>query len=98
MIFAFSSTHFAEVVPAGAGKDNAMKALSELYDVPLSRFFAAGDGMTDLPMIELGGYSFAPVTAPKLILDKCGMIIPSCEEGGMETAFKYARNVILAGN
>lgn len=97
MIFAFASTHFAEVVPAGAGKDNAMKALSELYDIPLSRFFAAGDGMTDLPMIELGGYSFAPVTAPKLLLDKCNMIIPSCEEGGMDIAFKYARDVIRSG-
>lgn len=97
MTFAFSSTHFAEVVPAGAGKDNAMRALSELYDIPLSRFFAAGDGMTDLPMIELSSYSFAPVTAPKLILDKCDMIIPSCEEGGMETAFNYARDVIRGG-
>lgn len=96
-IFAFASTHFAEVVPAGAGKDNAMKALSELYDVPLSRFFAAGDGMTDLPMIELSGYSFAPVTAPKLLLDKCDMIIPSCEDGGMETAFNYARDVMRGG-
>lgn len=97
-IFAFSSTHFAEVVPAGAGKDNAMKALSELYEVPLSSFFVAGDGMTDLPMIELGEYSFAPVTSPKLILDKCDSIIPSCEEGGMEKAFNYALNIMRRSN
>lgn len=97
-IFAFSSTHFAEVVPAGAGKDNAMKALSELYEVPLSGFFVAGDGMTDLPMIELGGYSFAPVTSPKLLLDKCDSIIPPCEEGGMEKAFKYALNIMRRSN
>ena len=94
VIFSFSSTHFAEVVAEGAGKDNAMKRLSEMYDVQLSSFFSAGDGMTDLPMMELSGYSFAPVTAPKTLLDSCDMIIPSPKEVGMEIAFNYARNNI----
>lgn len=93
--FAFSSTHFAEVVPQDAGKDNALKALSELYNVQPGNFFAAGDGMTDLPMFKLAGYSFAPSSSPKPLLDACDMIIPSYEEGGMEKAFNFARTLML---
>ena len=93
-IFAFASTHFAEVVPQGAGKGIAMEIMSKSYNVPLSSFFAAGDAMTDLPMIELAGYSFAPSTSPQSLLDVCNMVIPPCEEGGMEKAFDTARELM----
>ncbi len=93
-VFSFSSTHFVEIVPKGAGKDNAMKVMAEMYKVQLFNFFVAGDGMTDLPMIEIAGYSFAPSSAPKYLLDACKIVIPTYKEGGMEKAFDYARTLM----
>lgn len=96
-IFAFSSTHFAEVVPQGAGKDAAMKIMSQLFNVRLSNFFVAGNGMTDLPMMELGGYSFAPANSARPLLDICNMVVPPVEEGGMEKAF-YTAYELMQGS
>jgi hydroxymethylpyrimidine pyrophosphatase-like HAD family hydrolase len=73
-----------------------MKAMAQRYNVDLSHFFVAGDGMTDLPMIKLGGYTFAPSTSPQVLLEVCDMVIPSCEEDGMEKAFFVAIEKMLS--
>lgn len=95
-LFEFSSTHFVEVVPESAGKDKAMRSISQLYNIDLSNFFVAGDGMTDLKMLQLGGYPFVPSDATQELLDSCpdAIIIPPCELGGMEEAFTFARQLI----
>jgi len=92
--FEFASRHFAEIVASGTGKGNALKKLAEMYDVDMKNTFAAGDGMTDLPMLQNSGFSFAPEDASKELLNACDMIIPPCEQGGMEQAFKYATGII----
>lgn len=92
--FAFASRHFAEVVAAGAGKHAAMARLSERLDIPFSRFFAAGDGMTDLEMMRLSGVSYAPENALDPVRRAASRVVPPVEEGGMEAAFRHAANLI----
>lgn len=88
--FAFASTHFAEVVAREAGKGVALYMMAERYGVDIKHTFAAGDGMTDLPMLKACGFSFAPLGAAQPLLEVCDMKIPSCEKGGMEEAFNAA--------
>lgn len=95
--FEFASNHFAEVVASGTGKGRAFCFLADHYNVSLENTFAAGDGMTDLPMLLAAGFSFAPEDAAKNILEICDMKIPPCEQGGMEQAFNYANRIMKTG-
>ena len=88
--FAFSSRNFVDIVAAGAGKEAAMAALSRQLDIPLSRFFCAGDGMTDLPMLQLAGYSYAPANALEPVRQAVDRVVPDVADGGMEQAFRHA--------
>ncbi|MGI6123406.1 MAG: HAD-IIB family hydrolase [Acetivibrionales bacterium] len=88
--FEFASRHFTEIVASGTGKGNALHKLAQHYNVDIKNTFAAGDGMTDLPMLQAAGFSFAPEDAAQSLLDACNMKIPPCEQGGMEQAFNYA--------
>ena len=88
--FAFASRHFTEVVSSRAGKDAAMKKLAEIMKIPVGEFFAAGDSMTDLPMLKLAGTSFAPEDAMEAVKACCEHIVPSPVHGGMQKAFAMA--------
>ena len=88
--FAFASRTFVDVVAAGFGKGDAVKRLSKLLDIPLSRFFAAGDSMTDLPMLQVAGLSFAPENAAEAVKKAAKYVVPSVCCGGMEKAFLFA--------
>ena len=68
----------------------AMERLSQLLDVPFSRFFSAGDAFTDLPMLRASGISFAPDNALPAVKEAVTHIIPSVFDGGMEQAFRIA--------
>ena len=68
-IASFASRHFIDVVPRGAGKAEAMRRISELYNVPYERFFCAGDSLNDLPMLKLSGRSYAPANALPPVLE-----------------------------
>lgn len=88
--FAFASRHFAEVVAAGAGKGTAVRELARRLNIPMSNTFAAGDGMTDYPMLQACACSFAMTDAPKALHDICDYVLPSCAEGGMSRGFDIA--------
>lgn len=94
--FEFASRHFTEIVASGTGKGNALHKLAQQYNVNIKNTFAAGDGMTDLPMLQAAGFSFAPEDASQSLLNICDMKIPPCEQGGMEQAFIYATKTMLA--
>lgn len=92
----FGSRHFVDVVSAGAGKGQAMEWLAQFTHMPVSRFFAAGDGMTDLPMLKLAGYSYAPVTALDEVKAAADMTIPAAAEGGMAVALRDAAQRMIS--
>ncbi len=88
--FAFASRHFVEVVAAGACKGSAVRTLAAKLGVPLSNTFAAGDAMTDLPMFQVCGRSFAVEGSPPALVEVSDYTIPPCAEGGMAQAFDTA--------
>ena len=92
--FAFASTHFAEIVPKASGKGSAVKKLSEILQVPLSFFFGAGDGDTDMPFLRETSFAFVPSTAKKQVRDLAHMISPPAETGGMALAFYQAAEMM----
>lgn len=49
-----SSGRDLDVLPAGAGKGNAVRYLAACWSVPLERVFTAGDSGNDLEMLTLG--------------------------------------------
>ena len=88
--FAFASRNFVDVVAKGCSKADAMKELSRRLSLPFSCFIAAGDAMTDLPMLRLAGKSFAPANACEAVREAAGHVVPDVREGGMAEAFHMA--------
>lgn len=88
--FEFSSTHFVEVVPDSAGKDNGAMRVIEYLGIKKPVIFAAGDGMTDIPIMQKADISFAPENAAEKVLQTVQFIVPTCEHGGMVDAFQIA--------
>lgn len=92
--FSFSSRHFAEVVSAEAGKGNAMKALSQILNIPLDRFIAMGDGLNDLEMLRLAGISYTLENADDIVKQSADAVLRHCNEQGAEEGFRLARKYL----
>lgn len=92
--FSFSSQHFAEVVSENAGKHNAMKVLSELLNIPMSRIIAMGDGHNDIEMLRNAGISLVVDNASSEVKRVADIIVPNCFENGAEKGFKYATEML----
>ncbi len=88
--FSFGSRTFVDIVPAGHGKGEALKALSQLTGVSFDHFFSAGDAMSDVPMMKLSGTSFAPENAMDEVKKVATHIVPDITQGGMGEAFRIA--------
>lgn len=88
--YTFASRTFVDVVPAGSGKGEALHMLSQLTGIPCSRFFCAGDAMTDLPMLKLAGISYAPENAMDAVKAAVSHVVPDVHHSGMAQAFQHA--------
>ncbi len=92
--FAFASRHFAEIVRAGADKGSAAQRLATRLGVRMANTFAAGDAMTDYPLLAACGHGFATADAPAELRALAEKVIPVCEEGGLAQAFEQAADII----
>jgi len=54
-----SWTHYLEFLSPQANKGNAIKALADALDIPLSRVAAFGDADNDIPMLKAAGIGIA---------------------------------------
>lgn len=88
--FAFASRNFVDVVASGCSKLDAMRALSRHLGLPFSSFIAAGDAMTDLPLLKRAGFSFAPANAAEAVRVAVTKVVPDVKEGGIAEAFRLA--------
>ena len=88
--FAFASRNFVDVVARGCSKLDAMYALANHVGVPFAQFFAAGDAMTDLPVLRAAGVSFAPENAVDAVKAAVSHVVPDVKDGGMAQAFAMA--------
>lgn len=92
--YAFASRTFVDVVAAGLGKGDALKTLSQLTGIPCSGFFCAGDAITDLPMLELAGVSYAPENAMDAVKAAVSHVVPDVRHSGMARAFQHAASLL----
>ncbi len=92
--FAFASRHFAEIVRTGADKGSAARRLADRLGVSMANTFAAGDAMTDYPLLAACGHGFATADAPEELRSLARHVIPVCEEGGLAEAFGKALEII----
>lgn len=88
--YTFASRTFVDVVAAGFGKGEAIKKLSQMTGIPCERFFCAGDAMTDLPMLQLAGVSYAPENALDSVRATVTQVVPDIRHSGMAVAFRHA--------
>lgn len=88
----FASRHFFEIVSIDAGKDTALQKLAVDLDIPKKDIIVAGDGLTDLPMFQHAGLSFAPVDAIEKVKRGADRIFPSAKEHGLLEVFKELMN------
>jgi Cof subfamily protein (haloacid dehalogenase superfamily) len=84
----FASRHFFEIVSIDAGKDTALQKLAMDLDIPKQDIIVAGDGLTDLPMFQHAGCSFAPVDTIEKVKQEADKLFPSAKEHGLFEVFK----------
>ena len=58
-----SKPYFLEILPAGADKGSALKALAERLGLDMRNAISMGDGMNDVGMLKTAGFSCAPANA-----------------------------------
>lgn len=92
--FSFASRNFVDVVASGYTKLDAMRALSKRLKIPFSHFFAAGDAMTDLPLLQCAKVSFAPANAMDEVKASVTHVVPDVKDGGMADAFTLAAELV----
>lgn len=79
-----------ELTYAKAGKGNALSALAEKLNIPVSETVAVGDSENDLPMIKAAGLGLAVVNASPNIKDQADEVVCSNDENAlMYIAKKY---------
>ncbi|MCM1101577.1 MAG: HAD family hydrolase [Clostridium sp.] len=59
----FSNDQYLEILPAGAGKGNALRFIADHLHAPLSHTFACGDAENDISMLQAAGTGIAVANA-----------------------------------
>lgn len=72
--FVFSNDQYLEILPAAAGKGNAMAFVRDYLYIPAYHTYAAGDGENDISMLEAAHISIAMKNAPAFVQEKADII------------------------
>ncbi|MCM1091981.1 MAG: Cof-type HAD-IIB family hydrolase [Muribaculum sp.] len=89
----FSNEQYLEILPAQAGKGNALRFIADYLHTPLSRTFAAGDAENDISMLEASGTGIAMANAQDAVKQSARIITQRSndEDGLLEVLEKYFR-------
>ncbi|MBO8170542.1 MAG: HAD family phosphatase [Bacillaceae bacterium] len=79
-----SKPYFLEILHPDASKGQAMRFLSDYFDVPLSRTIAIGDSYNDLDMLETAGLGVAMGNAVDSLKEKADYISATNNENGVK--------------
>lgn len=90
----FASHHFAEIVSAKAGKENAMHVLSDILNIPIERIIAMGDGHNDINMLLHAGVAITLENAKDNVKEVADIILPHCNKQGAAEGFMYAAKIL----
>ena len=75
----------ADILPADASKARGIKDMCEYYAVDASECMAFGDGMNDLEMFDLVGFSVAMGDAQPALIERANFVTGTIEEYGIQT-------------
>ncbi len=70
----------------GVSKENALREIAELYQVPLKNCLAIGDNFNDIPMLQLAGLGIAMANAPQEVQAAADEITSSNDDHGVSQA------------
>ena len=89
----FSNDQYLEILPAQAGKGNALRFIADYLHAPLSHTFAAGDAENDISMLEAAGTGVAVANAQDAVKKSARVITQKSnnEDGLLEVLEKYFR-------
>lgn len=87
----FSNDQYLEILPAQAGKGNALRFIADHLHAPLSHTFASGDAENDLSMLEAAGTGIAMANASDAVKEAAQIITEKTnhEDGLIEIIEKY---------
>ncbi len=87
----FSNDQYLEILPAEAGKGNALRFIADHLHAPLSHTFASGDAENDLSMLEAAGTGIAMANASDAVKEAAQIVTKKTnhEDGLIEIIEKY---------
>lgn len=85
-----SETYYLEVVPEGINKGNTLAFLLDRLNITKEQVIALGDGVCDIPMLQLAGMGIAMGNAMDVVKSCADNITLSNEEDGVAAALEKA--------
>lgn len=87
----FSNDQYLEILPADAGKGNALRFIADYLHAPLSHTFASGDAENDLSMLKAAGTGIAMANAVSTVRNAAAIVTAKTnnEDGLLEILDKY---------
>ena len=81
--FVQSEETYLEILPSGADKGEALKALSGHTGIPLNEIIGIGDNPNDLGLVKTAGLGVAVSNAHKDVKQAAGMVVASNVDNGV---------------
>lgn len=81
-----SEPYFIEITPLGIKKDAAILLLAKKLNIELANVMACGDGLNDIPMLQVAGIAVAMENAYDETKQHADWIAPSNEDDGVAAA------------
>lgn len=88
------SPSFADVYPAGGGKDRGLEALCSHLGIACEECIAFGDGENDIPMLRRAGIGVAMGNAGAMVQAQADYISSSVDEDGIVRAIAHFDRLI----
>ena len=76
----FSNHYLLEMTARGANKGNAVLWLADYLGIQRDNIYCIGNGLNDLPMLEVSAIPYAPANCYKEVRDWGAEILTSCDE------------------
>ena len=92
-----TSTVFLELIPEGATKGNALKALGEKLGICRENICAIGDYYNDVSMLDYAGCSASPSAAPDDVKSHTDLTVCDAHEGAVAEFIDYIFSQVVKG-
>ena len=84
-----SDHYLFEILPAGAGKERALRRLCDFAGFPMDKVIAMGDYHNDVGMVRAAGFGAAPENACEELKEAADLITVSNEQDAVAELIEY---------